>query len=678
MLGVLLVLAAVAGQALVPLGSEFQINTFTPAPQGRPIVAAQASGHFVVVWESVGSPGNDNSVYSVQGQRYAPDGSPLGSQFQVNTYISNNQTDPAVAADAAGNFVVVWTSTGSPGSDNSSSSVQGQRFVADGTPLGSQFQVNTFETNTQWRPSIACDPAGNFVVTWESTGSSGTDNSSTSIQGQRYAANGTPLGGEFQVNTYFLSDQQRPAIAADAAGNFIIVWTSLGSVGNDISDTSIQGQRYATDGSPVGGQFQVNTHTVSTQNKSAVAYDGSGNFVAAWESNSSQGSDNSMYSVHGRRYAANGTALGSQFQANTFILNNQSSPCVVVEPSGSFIIGWNSVGSLGTDNSSTSIQFQRYAADGNPLDGETQVNTFTTGVQSFPTMATDGFGKFVVVWESAGSAGTDHSDTSVQGQRYDSSFTITASAGAGGSITPSGAVPVASGGTQAFTITPDACHHIADVLVDGVSVGAVASYTFTNVTASHTIAASFAVDSYTITATAGAGGSVSPSGAVAVNCGGTQGFTITPDTCHHIADVLVDGVSVGAVASYTFTNVTASHTIAASFAVDTYTITATAGAGGSISPSGAVAVNCGGTQGFTITPNACNRIADVLVDGVSVGAVTSYTFTNVAASHTIAASFAVDSYTITATAGAGGSISPSGAVAVNCGGTQGFTITPNA
>ena len=69
-----------------------------------------------------------------------------------------------------------------------------------------------------------------------------------------------------------------------------------------------------------------------------------------------------------------------------------------------------------------------------------------------------------------------------------------------------------------------------------------------------------------------------------------------------MADVLVDGVSVGAVTSYTFTNVTANHTIAASFAIDTYTITASAGANGTISPTGAVSVNYGANQTFTITP----------------------------------------------------------------------------
>jgi fibronectin type 3 domain-containing protein len=70
--------------------------------------------------------------------------------------------------------------------------------------------------------------------------------------------------------------------------------------------------------------------------------------------------------------------------------------------------------------------------------------------------------------------------------------TITATAGAGGTIDPLGAVSVADGASQSFTITPDPGHEVEDVLVDSSSVGAVSSYTFTNVTADHAIEASFA------------------------------------------------------------------------------------------------------------------------------------------------------------------------------------------
>jgi len=155
--------------------------------------------------------------------------------------------------------------------------------------------------------------------------------------------------------------------------------------------------------------------------------------------------------------------------------------------------------------------------------------------------------------------------------------TITASAGTGGSISPSGDVTVVHGDDQAFTITPDTGYHVDDVLVDGASVGAVSSYTFYYVDADHTIAASFALNTYTITASAGTGGSISPSGDVIATHGDDQSFTIIPNTGYHILDVLVDGASVGVVASYTFYSVDADHTIAASFALNQHELALYAG-----------------------------------------------------------------------------------------------------
>ncbi|MFC1725510.1 FISUMP domain-containing protein [candidate division KSB1 bacterium] len=153
----------------------------------------------------------------------------------------------------------------------------------------------------------------------------------------------------------------------------------------------------------------------------------------------------------------------------------------------------------------------------------------------------------------------------------------------------------------------------------------------------------------TITTSAGIGGTISPSGTVTVNSGSSQTFTITPNSGYSIASVSVDGVSQGAISSYTFSNVTADHTISATFAINTYTITSSAGTGGTISPSGTVTVNSGSSQTFTITPNSGFSIVSVTVDGVSKGAISSYTFNSVTAHHTISATFLINPETGTVT-----------------------------
>jgi hypothetical protein len=148
-------------------------------------------------------------------------------------------------------------------------------------------------------------------------------------------------------------------------------------------------------------------------------------------------------------------------------------------------------------------------------------------------------------------------------------YTITATAGAHGSIAPSGAVQVDYGFDQAFTITPDSAYLILDVLVDGVSnPAAVASgsYTFVSVTANHTISVTFVKATYVITPTASTGCKITPGIPQTVPYKGSKSFAVTADKGYDLTDVKVDGVSnPGAVAlgGYTFTNVQADHTIAA-------------------------------------------------------------------------------------------------------------------
>jgi len=387
-LGILALAGSSSPAGAQAVGFEFQVNTYTTSNQntapggGSHLVAADASGNFVIVW---GSRYQDGSTDGIFGQRYDSAGAPQGGEFRVNSYTTSSQRRPSVASDANGNFVVVWSSYGQ---DGSGTGVFGQRYDSAGAPQGGEFQVNSFTTSNQLYPSVASDANGNFVVVWQSYGQ---DGSSRGVFGQRYDSAGAPLGGEFRVNSYTTSSQVRPSAASDANGNFVVVWDSYVQDG---STDGIFGQRYDSAGAPQGGEFRVNSYTTSSQLRPSAASDGNGNFVVVWTSYVQDGSGTGVF---GQRYDSAGAALGTEFRVNSFTLDDQSNPSVVSYTSGDFVVAWNS---RNQDGSSVGVFAQRYDSAGVAQGNEFQINSFTTGYQRFPSVGVQGTEHFVVVWDS--------------------------------------------------------------------------------------------------------------------------------------------------------------------------------------------------------------------------------------------------------------------------------------
>ncbi|MCA3272608.1 MAG: putative Ig domain-containing protein [Roseomonas sp.] len=366
------------------VGAEIRANTYTSGHQQDPAVAMDAAGSFVVVWAS----SQDSSLDGIYAQRFNAVGMAVGGEFRVNTTTLNSQSAPAVAMDADGDFMVTWESP-----DGSSDGVYAQRFNAAGIAVGSEFRVNTNTANDQGRSAVAMDADGDFVITWESFVQ---DGSGDGIYAQRYNAAGVALGGEFRVNTTTTSSQNNPAVAMDAAGSFVIAWDSP----QDGSGDGIYAQRYNAAGVALGGEFRVNTTTVSSQNNPAVAMDAAGNFVIAWDS-----PDGSGDGVYAQRYNVAGAALGGEFRVSTATSDDQFNPTVAMDASGEFIIIWQS---NGQDGSGDGIYAQRYNAAGMAIGGEIQVNTFTSSDQQAPAVAMDANGDVTVVWESLGQDGSGY------------------------------------------------------------------------------------------------------------------------------------------------------------------------------------------------------------------------------------------------------------------------------
>ena len=387
--------------SVAPAGGEFQSNSLTAGSQRRPAACSAAAGGFVVVWDGPG----DGSGYGVFGQRYDSAGSPLGAEFLVNAFTTGSQFVPAVACDASGNFVVVWEELGVliNSRDGSGRGVFGRRFTSAGTPLGGDFQVNTTTGGDQRLPGVTRDAAGGFAVAWSSSGG---------IYGQRFAGTGAPLGSEFQVNTTLLAGfyPSPPAVAGDAGGDFVVVWRSASGFGYDIL-----GQRYDSAGAPAGGEFQANSTLAlgSYPPYPGVASDADGDFIVVWDSTG----DGSYAGVFGRRYDSAGAAVGGQFQINTFTVYGQYNPEVASTDAGEFMVAWSS---YYQDGSGFGMFGQAFDSTGAAVGGEFQANTFTPGYQGYlSALTSDADGDYVVVWE--GGAGQDGSGFGIFGQRYGTS-----------------------------------------------------------------------------------------------------------------------------------------------------------------------------------------------------------------------------------------------------------------
>jgi len=191
--------------------------------------------------------------------------------------------------------------------------------------------------------------------------------------------------------------------------------------------------------------------------------------------------------------------------------------------------------------------------------------------------------------------------------------------------------------------------------------------------AARDVTATFTIDTFTVTPSAGLHGSLSPGSPQTVNYGATTSFTVTPDTGYHIASVTGCGGSLAG-SAYTTGTITGDCTVTASFAIDTFTLTYTAGSNGSISGSSPQTVNYG-ASGSAVT--AVPATGYHFVNWSDSSTANPRTDSNVTANISVTANFAIDTFTVTPSAGLHGSLSPSSPQTVNYGATTSFTVTPD-
>ncbi len=351
---------------------------------------------------------------------------------------------------------------------------------------------------------------------------------------------------------------------------------------------------------------------------------------------------------------------------------------------------------------------QNYQVTFSTNGGGSSSTTNPTGTQTYaagtivPITATAGSGYQFSSWSSTGaiSFGTSTSaSTNAQingdgsiianfitpqaGQNYQVTFNL----GTGGaSMNPTGIQTYAGGSAvQVSTVAASGYQFSSWTSTGSISFDSTtSSSTIAHINSAGSITANFASittgQNYQVTFTLGNGGaSMSPTGTNSYAAGSTIPISATVASGYRFSSWTSSGIISfdGATSASTNAHIGSDGAITANFVTNQHTITVTQGSNGVITP-GTIAVNEGASQTFTITPNTGYHVLNVVVDGSSKGALTSWTFTNVIVDHTITATFASGAYhTITAIAGANGQINPSGSVQVTDGASQTFTITPN-
>jgi hypothetical protein len=381
-------------EAQSPLGGEFQVNSYTNDDQAQPTVAMDADGDFVVVWQSV----EDGSGYGIFAQRWTSSGIASGAEFQVNTVTVGNQTFPDAGMDGGGSFVIGWLDA------RNSGDVFVKRYDSAGVPQGGEVLVNSaFTGGSQNPPALATSDDGGFVVAWHSNLQDGSGNG---VFAQRFDSAGAFQGVLFQVNTYTEANQEIPTAAMDADGDFVIAWRSFEQDG---TGHGVFGQRFDSGGVAQAGEFQVNTVTAGSEYGASVAMDDDGDFAIAWRAPAHQ--DGSGTGISLQRFDPTGARLATEFRVNTHTMGNQTAPAAAMRSNGDFLIAWG--GTSADDPEGIAARF--FGAAGGAHAAQAQVNSFLTNNQQVPAAAMDADGDFVVVWQSSGQ---DGDSSGVFAQRY--------------------------------------------------------------------------------------------------------------------------------------------------------------------------------------------------------------------------------------------------------------------
>jgi len=392
-------------------GTEFVVNTYTTGVQDEPSVSVLSNDNFVITWHSLDQ---DGDLYGVIAALYDISGNAIGSEFVVNTYTTDKQAWPVIAARDDGGFVIAYQSE----QDGSDYGINAQIFDSSAAKVGDEIRVNTFTSGTQNRPVIRIMSYNRFIILWDSEGQ---DGDGKGVYAQRFISDGTKEGSEYLINDTTAKDNYIKEVAIfDNSKGYVVSYTNVQD--DDDGTHLIYYMRFddddvlkenETDIDVKTAEFMVNTETIGRQAYPKPATFTDFGFIICYQGHYESKTKTGVFCQRYDNFAAKN---GLEFRVNTTEMGNTNPlPVVASFSDNGFIVCF--IDSSGLDTSSTGIFCQIYDNAASTVGSNFQVNTYFTNKQEDIGLGVFSDNGFVVTWWSF----QDGSLSGVYAQLYDGS-----------------------------------------------------------------------------------------------------------------------------------------------------------------------------------------------------------------------------------------------------------------
>ncbi|MBN2087902.1 hypothetical protein JW758_06175 [Candidatus Peregrinibacteria bacterium] len=282
----------------IPVGFPKRANRYRPNDQQNPRIAMGKDGDYVMVWQSYQQDGSGTGIY---GRHFSADGKKISDEFRANTFLIGNQSNPDIAMNEAGQYVIVWMSEGQNGFLKD---IHAQIFNSEGEKIGKEIKVSSGERRIEDSPSVAIDRKGNFMVVWQ-----GYKNDDWNIYGQIFDSTGNRKSdNDILVNKTTEFEQQHPDVVTIASNKFMVVWSN--QTLHDILETTmenISGQIFMTSGNKSRNEFMITSPIFGHQEHPSVTQISLSEAYITWENYFKHGDDANAWNIYGKVMLSNGT-----------------------------------------------------------------------------------------------------------------------------------------------------------------------------------------------------------------------------------------------------------------------------------------------------------------------------------------------------------------------------------